>query len=147
MVPEIVVLSVLKTCLKNRIDPVKRPEALTQNFMREALRSAGYSKFYEHIMQIRVRLTGIPARQFTAEERETLMKIFRELQAPFEKHRGNRKNFLPYSYILRKICQLLGIKEVLPYLTVPTLADNKLATDRVWEKMCEEVGYEFIPTI
>jgi hypothetical protein len=111
------------------------------------LKHAGYSKFYENIMQIRVRLTGIPARQFSAEEKDTLMKIFRELQEPFEKHRKQRKNFLSYSYVMHKICQLLGITGVLKYLLLPTLPDNKIATDNIWEKMCAEVGYEYVPTL
>jgi hypothetical protein len=147
VVPEVVCLAVLRSCFTNRIDPMKDPDMLTQEFMKGTLKHAGYSKFYENIMQIRVRLTGIPARQFSAEEKDTLMKIFRELQEPFEKHRKQRKNFLSYSYVMHKICQLLGITGVLKYLLLPTLPDNKIATDNIWEKMCAEVGYEYVPTL
>ncbi len=146
-VPEIVILTVMKACVRNRINPRTEPERLTQKFMKELLRQTGYSRFNENIMQIRVRLTGIQARMFSEAERTVIMRTFNELQEPFERHRGSRDNFISYSYVLNKICQLLGIREVLQYLLPPTLAENVQNADRIWKKMCEDLNYEFVPTI
>lgn len=146
MVPEKVIFAVLNWCKTKNINPRETPNKITQSFLKEALKMTNYARFYENMMQIRVRITGVQARRFTTEERYTLMKIFRELQGPFERHKGDRKNFLSYSFVMHKICQLLGITEVLKYLPVLTLPANKMATDTIWRKMCADLGYEYIGT-
>ena len=42
--------------------------------------------------------------------------MFKEIQVPFMKHcPENRKNFLSYSYVLHKFCELLELDYLLEY--------------------------------
>jgi hypothetical protein len=76
-----------------------------------------------------------------------LTQIFKEIQHPFEKHKGTRKNFLSYSYTTYKSCELLGYNEFLPLLPLLKAPQNLLKADAIWKKICEECKYEFIPTL
>jgi hypothetical protein len=128
------------------IDPAKEPEKMTYNRVRGFLKDIKYSHFYENISQIIERLTGTKTKRFSMKQRSALTLRFKELQEPFERHRGNRKNFLSYSYTIYKLCELLGMDEFLGRLPLLKAHKNLLAADHIWEKICIDLGYEYIPT-
>lgn len=68
--------------------------------MREFLGASGYSSFFENVPNIISILTQVPSHRFTAEQKEQLNTIFLNVQLPYEKHKGRRKNFLSYAYVL-----------------------------------------------
>jgi hypothetical protein len=113
--------------------------------MREFLSTARYSRFFENIPHIISMLTKVPPKKFANEQKDQLNQIFLDVQKPYEKHKGKRKNFLSYSYITYKLCELLGYTEFLPLLR---LLDHKnlLSADDIWKKVCAECRYQFIPT-
>jgi len=129
------------------IDPVKNPEKMTYNRVRGFLKNIKYAHFYENIPQIIERLTRVTTKRLSMKQRETLINIFKKIQEPFERHRGRRKNFLSYSYTLYKLCELLDMDEFLPRLPLLKAHKNLLAADQIWEKICNDVGYRYIPTI
>lgn len=118
---------------------------MTLTRMREYLGRKGYSGFFENVPQIISRLTMVPPKRFTVEQKELLNHLFLKLQAPFEAIKGKRKNFLSYSYVSYKLCELLKYNEFLPLLR---LLDhrNLLSADEIWRKVCAHCGFEFIPT-
>ena len=135
--------------------------------MRDFLGATGYSSFFENVPNIISILTQVPSHRFTVEQKEQLNAIFLNVQAPYEKHKGRRKNFLSYAYVLLltdtcvfvtsltdrtptnpsyityKMCELLSYTEFLPLLR---LLDhrNLLSADAIWRKICKELKYEFI---
>jgi hypothetical protein len=145
-IPQIVVHTLLQQCMIHRIDPLREPERVTYTFVRTALQRTGYCQFFENSTQLISLLTKRQPRRFLQEEKDLLTSIFREIQAPFEKHKGKRKNFLSYSFTLYKICELLGMREMLPYLPLLKAPSNLLAADLLWEKICNDLQYEFIRT-
>lgn len=64
---------------------------------------------YEHTHAICNALNGVPAPKLPQYLEDKLKHMFGEIQEPFEKHcPPTRKNFLSYSFVLYKFCELLG---------------------------------------
>lgn len=73
---------------------------------------------------------------------------FNELSFPMQKiYKNNRKNFLNYPYVIRKILELLNQKKYMDYF--PLLKSNKRIRqhDKLWRKLCIEMKWKFIPTL
>lgn len=145
-IPEEVIFRVLQECEKRGINPVKNPEQITYSRMRLFLGETGYSGRFENTIKIMSIITKQNPVQLSYDQRKQLTKCFQEIQIPFERHRGNRKNFLSYSYTMYKLCELLGYNEFLPYLPLLKAPQNLLKADRLWKKICEDCRYEFVPT-
>ena len=76
---------------------------ITPAKMKEILKRLKLNKYYEHIPHITNRINGQPAPVMDRKTEEKLRSMFKEIQAPFLKHcPAERKNFLSYSYVLRK---------------------------------------------
>jgi len=114
---------------------------------KEILKKLGYNKYYEHIAFIKNKL-GIQPPVMSPELEETLCNLFMEIQSPYSKNCPDyRVNFLNYYYVLYKLCELLCEHDYL--YDIPMLKDREklIEQDETWKKMCEELNWEFIPTI
>jgi hypothetical protein len=122
-------------------------EQITNIKTKEILKKLGYNKYYEHIPFIKDKL-GIKPPIMSQELEETLCNLFIELQSPYSKFcPDDRVNFLNYYYTAYKLCELLGEEKYL--LLFPLLKDRekRIEQDDIWKKICEELDWEFIPTI
>ena len=109
--------------------------------------SIKFSKYYEHIPHIINRLNGISPLCLKLKDEEKLKAMFTEIQAPFIKYcPKERKNFLSYSYILHKFCQLLDLDEFLPCFSLLKSKEKLQNQDNIWKKICEHLQWEFIPS-
>jgi hypothetical protein len=107
----------------------------------------GYNKYYEHIPFIKDKL-GIKPPIMSPELEETLCNLFIELQAPYSKFcPDDRVNFLNYYYTAYKLCELLGEDKYLPLFPMLKDREKRIEQDIIWRKICEELDWEFIPTI
>ena len=78
-------------------------------------------------------------------ENQSYGKIFEEsgvLNDPKE-----RKNFLSYSYVLHKFCQLLELDNLLTSFPLLKSIKNLKEQEDVWEKICKHLRWEFISSI
>lgn len=124
------------------------PKSITPKTMRNILKSLKYHRYYEHSSYILNRINGTQAPQFSAELEEKLCSMFKDIQGPFLKHcPKNRKNFLSYSYVLYKFCQILGYNEYLKHFPLLKSRVKVFSMDEIWVKICEECGYKYIPSI
>lgn len=114
--------------------------------MRVFLQTLRYARYFENIPQIIWRITRQTPIIFSAQQKENLIGIFKEIQEPFERHKGDRKNFLSYSYTIWKICELLGYNQFMPMLQLLKAPQNLLRADAIWQLICKDLKYEFIPT-
>ena len=74
--------------------------------------------------------------------------MFIAVQPAFEKHcPSDRKNFLSYSYCLFKFLQLLGCQEFLDNFTLLKGRDKLLKQDAIFSKICEELDWEYVPSL
>jgi len=120
---------------------------LTNKKAKEILKKLGYNKYYEHIPFIKDKL-GIRPPIMPPELEETLCNLFMEIQGPYSKFcPDDRVNFLNYYYTVYKLCELLEQKEFLPYFPMLKDREKRIEQDEIWKKICEELDWEFIPTI
>lgn len=122
-------------------------DQITNVKTKEILKKLGYNKYYEHIPFIKDKL-GIKPPVMSPELEETLCNLFVELQAPYSKFcPDDRVNFLNYYYTAYKLCELLGESRYLTEFPMLKDKEKRIEQDMIWRKICEELDWEFIPTI
>ena len=120
---------------------------ITNSKTKEILKKLGYNKYYEHIPFIKDKL-GIKPPIMSQELEEILCNLFIELQSPYSKFcPDDRVNFLNYYYTAYKLCELLGEEKYLPLFPLLKDREKRIEQDDIWKKICEELDWEFIPTI
>jgi len=123
-------------------------EDITQKKVREVLKILKLRKAYEHVAQITSKLTGSRPLRIPPEAEEMCRLMFIAVQPAFEKHcPKDRKNFLSYSYCLYKFFQLLGYEEFLDSFTLLKGRDKLCKQDEIFKKICEELDWEYIPSV
>ena len=120
---------------------------LTQAKIKEILKKLGQNKYYEHSPHIMNKLNGQPMPYLSPELEEKLKQLFKQIQTPFIKHSPRRKNFLSYSFVIHKFLQLLGNDELLHHFNLLKSREKLAAQDSIWRKICEELDWEFIPSL
>jgi len=144
-IPETVYTGILKELEKNKFINLQE---LTYKNIREILKKLKYNKYYEHIPHIINILNGEKAPVLTRQYEEQLRMMFKEIQTPFMQHCPiNRKNFLSYSYVLHKFCQLLELDDLLIYFPLLKSREKLQQQDQIWEKICKSLLWEYIPSI
>jgi hypothetical protein len=144
-IPEEVYDKILLEIKKQRISNMAD---LTHDKVKEILKKLKINKFYEHTSHIINRLSGLPMPHLPPDLEEKLRSMFKQIQTPFLKWAPpNRKNFLSYSFVLHKFIQLLERDEYLGCFLLLKSREKLLQQDRIWEKICEELGWQFIPSL
>jgi hypothetical protein len=130
---------------KNKHIPI---EKLKYNDIRDILKKLKYNKHYENIPHILSIITGKSAPTLDRKMEEILRSLFKEIQIPFMKNcPPSRKNFLSYSYVLHKFCELLEYDHLLCFFTLLKSREKLHQQDVIWEKMCKDLNWEFIPSL
>ena len=121
--------------------------AVKQTKLKEILKKIKFNK-YEHVPHILSRLNGQNAPVMSRENEEKFRVMFKEIQPSFQKHcPPDRKNFLSYGYVLYKFCELLELDEFLPCFPLLKNRDKLYQQDKIWQKICEDMKWEFIRTL
>tara|TARA_B100000886_G_scaffold321418_1_gene263601 strand:+ start:6206 stop:7321 length:1116 start_codon:yes stop_codon:yes gene_type:complete len=142
-IPEKVIEDIKNQIKKERIEL----KQITNSKAKEILKKLGYNKYYEHIPFIKD-MIGIKPPIMTPELEDTLCNLFIEIQAPYAKFcPDDRVNFLNYYYTVYKLCELLDQKQFLPYFPMLKDREKRIEQDVIWKKICNELDWEFIPTI
>jgi hypothetical protein len=116
--------------------------------VKEILKKLKFNKYYEHIPHIINRLNGQTAPVMSREVEEKLRYMFKEIQPSFQAHcPKGRSNFLSYSYVLYKFCELLELDEYLPCFPLLKNRDKLYVQDKIWQKICQDLSWEFIRSI
>lgn len=120
---------------------------ITTKKAKEILKKLGYNKYYEHIPFIKDKL-GIKPPIMPPQLEEKLCDLFMDIQGPYAKYcPDDRVNFLNYYYTVYKLCELLNHDEFLPYFPLLKDKEKMIEQDEIWKKICEELDWEFIPTV
>lgn len=135
-------------CAELKKERINDYRTLSRQKVREILKKLKYNKYYEHVPHIMNRLNGQHAPVMSREVEEKLRYMFREIQPAFQKHcPKERSNFLSYSYVLYKICELLDLDEYLPSFPLLKNRDKLYVQDKIWEKICQELSWQFIRSV
>ncbi len=126
---------------------IKDVTEITHTKVKQLLKKLRLSKYYEHATYITNILNGLNPPSMPNQLEERLRYMFKEIQDPFEKHcPKNRSNFLSYSYVLYKFCELLEEDEYLPYFPLLKSKEKLRQQDVIWKGICGELKWEYIPT-
>jgi predicted RNA-binding Zn-ribbon protein involved in translation (DUF1610 family) len=127
---------------------IKKLDEITHSKVRTLLKKLRLNKYYEHVPYIANSLNGIQPPKLTKNLEDRLRMMFKEIQEPFDKHcPPDRKNFLSYSYVLYKFCELLGEDAFLQCFPLLKSKEKLYQQDVIWKLICKELKWEFIPTI
>ena len=144
-IPQEVYDAIIAELKKERINDYR---TLSRAKAREILKKLKYNKYYEHVPHIINRLNGQNAPVMSREVEEKLRYMFKEIQPAFQKHcPKDRSNFLSYSYVLYKFCELLELDEYLPSFPLLKNRDKLYVQDKIWQKICEELKWEYIKSV
>lgn len=144
IVPNEIVNQVMEELYSRRIPENK----ITDVKVREILKYLKARKSYDHVPQITARITGRLPPRMTPYQEEQVTLMFQAIQAPFEMHRpADRRNFLSYAYCLYKACELQGWDKFLRCFSLLKGRDKLRKQDAIYQKICKEVNWEFIPSV
>jgi hypothetical protein len=142
-IPETVIEDIKNQIKKERIST----SSISNSKAKEILKKLGYNKYYEHIPFIKD-IIGIKPPVMTPELEDTLCNLFMDIQSPYAKYcPDDRVNFLNYYYTVYKLCELLGQNQFLPFFPMLKDREKRIEQDNIWKKICNELDWEFIPTI
>ena len=142
-IPANVIESIKNQVKKERIELL----TISNEKTKDILKKLGHNKYYEHIPFIKDKL-GIKPPIMSPDLEDTLCNLFAELQAPYSKYcPDDRVNFLNYYYTAYKLCELLGESSYLPFFPMLKDREKRIEQDTIWRNICEELDWEFIPTI
>lgn len=145
--PDSVFESISGELRKRRMD-VHELNSVSMKSIMKALR---LNKYYEHIAYIMYKMTGKQPLRLSVEIEERMKKMFNEIQEPFDKVvqviAPKRKNFLSYSFVLRKFAELMELDEIIDSFPLLKSRDKLHVQDAIWKAMCEELSWRFIPSL
>ena len=126
---------------------IKNVNEITHSKVRSLLKKLKLNKYYEHVPYISNILNGIQPKRMPQALEEKLRQMFKEIQSPFDKNcPTERKNFLSYSYVLYKFCELLSEDDYLECFPLLKSKEKLYQQDVIWRKICKDLQWEFIPT-
>lgn len=144
-IPDEIYNKILAELKKNRITNLK---ALGIKETKKILKTLDLSNYYEHTTFIISKLSGIPPPTINRETEDKIKLMFRQIQAPFDKHcPKDRTNFLSYSYVLHKFFQLLELDEFLKYFPLLKNREKLKVQDTIWENICYDLNWYFYPSV
>jgi ribosomal protein S27AE len=126
---------------------IKTVTEITHARVRLLLKKLKLNKYYEHVPYITNILSGIKPPKMTQALEERLRLMFRDIQKPFDNNcPSERKNFLSYSYVLYKFCEILSEDSYLKYFPLLKSKEKLHQQDLIWKKICHDLQWEFIQT-
>jgi hypothetical protein len=135
-------------CAELKKERILDYRTLARQKVREILKKLKFNKYYEHVPHIINRLNGCSAPVMSREIEEKLRYMFKEIQPSFQKNcPKDRSNFLSYSYVLYKFCELLELDEYLPSFPLLKNRDKLYIQDKIWEQICADLAWQFIRSV
>lgn len=111
--------------------------------IRQALKNLKEPRYYNHVHTLQHMLFGVLPPQMTEEQERSIMEMFNDIITVYDKLKKEksmcRVNMLSYSYILRKIMEMLGYDEFLGQLVMLKHRDRLQEQERIWSLICAEV--------
>ena len=141
-IPDIVFINIIKELKKTRIIDLS---ILNKVNMKTLLKKLDYNIYYEHIAYIINKLNNLPPPKITRDMEKLFISMFYKIQDPWELHKQqNRKNFLSYSYVLHKFCELLDLTHLLDCFPLHKDSSKIVENDLIWKKICYCLRWEYI---
>ena len=135
-IPENVFVDIVKELNKRRIVDLS---TLNKKKMKIILKKLDYNIYYEHVAYIINKLNNLPPPKITRDMEKLFISMFFKIQDPWEMYKHpDRKNFLSYSYVLHKFCELLELDHLLDCFPLHKQLDILMENDSIWKKICTD---------
>ena len=97
------------------------------------LKRKGLTIYKNSICYIYFKLSGLPTPHITTKEYNMMLKVFDVVSSIYDKYRpSNRKSFLNYSFVLKKLLIMLGKVEYAKYIPPLKTHSKQKELERVW---------------
>jgi hypothetical protein len=141
-IPEQIFIDIVKELNKMRVTDLSM---ITRIKMKHILKKLKYNNYYEHTHYIINKLNNLPPPKITRDMEKVFISMFIKIQEPWEQYKHpSRKNFLSYSYVLYKFCELLELDHLLECFTLHKDFDKIMENDQLWSKICKYLNWEYI---
>ena len=141
-IPELVFIDIVKELNKNRVIDLA---TLNKKTMKVIFKKLRYNIYYEHVAYIINKLNNLPPPKITRDMEKLFISMFFKIQEPWELYKQpERKNFLSYSYVLNKFCELLELDHLLECFPLHKDPDKIIENDIIWENICKHLNWEYI---
>ena len=141
-ISEQVFIDIVKELNKTRMQDLS---TITRSKMKNILKKLKYNNYYEHIHYIINKLNNLPPPKITRDMERVFISMFVKIQDPWVQYKhANRKNFLSYSYVLHKFCELLELDHLLECFPLHKDSDKIMENDQIWFKICKSLNWEYI---
>jgi hypothetical protein len=144
-IPNDVYQQIISELKKLRVTNLKEISVIE---MKNILKKLKLQQYYEHIPHIISKISGKHPPTLTRETEDCIKQMFKDIQEPFAKFcPKERTNFLSYAYVLHKFFQLLKMDEFIAYFPLLKSRDKLRLQDKLWEQICDELNWDFFPSI
>ena len=117
-------------------------------FVQQSLKKKNLYKYYEHVPHIKSKIQGKEILPFSADTEKKLTDMFIKINSDYDtiisKHYPTKKSFFSYSYLLYKLCELLGEDQHLDNFSMLPSIEKLIYQDQIWKLFCDEFGWIFI---
>ena len=142
IIPDVVYANIIREMTK------QRQSDITTARLRRLLRKLKLNKYYEHIPRIMHRLQGTSPPKISRHIENQMRCMFRQIQDSFMRHSPkSRKNFLSYSFVLRKFVRLLGLNNLVSHFPLLKSRSKLYQQDVIWRHICADMGWRFDPSM
>jgi hypothetical protein len=130
--------------IRKEVRMTEEPITISSLRIRDILRKYKLRQYYGNVVQIYSHLNGRITPVMTKEKKGSFQHAFKMLKIPYEKHKGDRKNFLSYALTFKKLCKHLSYEEFIPFLDIVKSTKSLRKQEKIWENMCVyELGWDY----
>lgn len=130
---------------------IYKTEHLTSDVVLKILKRLRLSSYYEHRHLIYNMLKGTSRTRIDRDLENQLIYMFKQVEDAFIVYRQRvpslRKNFLSYSFILHKFCQLMERDDLAVSFPLLKSRTRLASQDQIWKWLCTHLRWEYIPSI
>ena len=103
------------------------------------LKRKGLTRYKNSIYFIYFKLSGVPLPYITIAEKDIILKVFDVVSTIYDKCKPeNRKSFLNYSFVLKKLLIMLGKVEYAKYIPPLKTNSKQKELERIWELITKD---------
>ncbi len=140
LVPTKVLETVMREFRRRR---VTEPRDVRPSVVRKVLKDLRLRKYYANATQIACRLSGEAPPRVSPVEEEALRVFFQAMQSPYERYKGDRRNFLSYANVTRElvvvILKRMDFTDCFPRMSAP---DKRCRQQYIIRQIWRDLGCE-----
>lgn len=115
---------------------------ISVDMVRAAMKQQKLRHLYDFTSHVHFCVTGVVPPRLTDLQERTLVAEFKKIQDPFTKLKPpGRRNFLSYTFVIRKLCERHGHTALIQYLPVLKGSRKRQTANQIWDAIRRELGW------